>query len=37
MKFQIRFTIEKARDDAVFLMENGIHMLMLIGLATDPA
>ena len=35
--FQITFTIEKARDGAVFLIENGIDMLMIIGLATDPA
>merc|ERR1719385_346914 len=34
---QIRCTIEKVRDDGVYLLENGIHILMFIGLATDPA
>jgi len=33
---QIRCTIEKVRDDGVYLLENGIHILMFVGLATDP-
>jgi protein transport protein SEC24 len=34
---QIRCTIEKVKDDGVYLLENGIHMLMFVGLATNPA
>ena len=34
---QIRCTIEKVRDDGVYLLENGIHVLLFVGLATDPA
>jgi len=33
---QIRCTVEKIRDDGVYLLENGIHMLMYVGLATNP-
>lgn len=33
---QIRCTIEKIRDDGVYMLENGIHMLMFVGLATNP-
>jgi protein transport protein SEC24 len=28
--------MEKVRDDGVYLLENGIHVLMFVGLATDP-
>jgi len=34
---QIRCTIEKVRDDGVYLLENGVHMLLFVGLATNPA
>jgi len=34
---QIRCTIEKVRDDGVYFLENGIHILMFVGLATDPS
>jgi len=34
---QIRCTTEKIRDDGVYLLENGVHMLMFVGLATNPA
>merc|ERR1719242_1542778 len=34
---QIRCTIEKIRDDGVYLLENGMHMLLYVGLATNPA
>merc|ERR1712106_424581 len=34
---QIRCTIEKVRDDGVYLLENGIHVLLFVGLATDPS
>lgn len=32
----IRCTIEKIRDDGVYILENGIYMFMYIGLACDP-
>ena len=32
-----RCTIEKIRDDGVYLLENGMHMLLYVGLATNPA
>ena len=34
---QIRCTIEKVRDDGVYLLENGIDVLLFVGLATDSA
>ena len=34
---QIRCTIEKVKDDGVYLLENGIDVLLFVGLATDPA
>merc|ERR1711963_808337 len=34
---QIRCTIEKVRDDGVYLLENGMHMLLFVGLAANPA
>jgi len=34
---QMRCTIEKIRDDGVYLLENGMHMLLYVGLATNPA
>ena len=34
---QIRCTIEKVRDDGVYLLENGIYVLLFVGLATDPS
>jgi len=34
---QIRCTIEKLRDDGIYLLENGIHMLLYVGLAASPA
>jgi len=34
---QIRCTIEKVRDEGVYLLENGIHVLLFVGLAVDPA
>ena len=35
--FIFRCTIEKIRDDGVYLLENGMHMLFYVGLATNPA
>ena len=35
--FTFRCTIEKIRDDGVYLLENGMHMLLYVGLATNPA
>lgn len=37
MPTQIRCTIEKIRDDGVYLLENGLHMLLFVGLAANPA
>ncbi len=34
---QVRCTMEKIRDDGVYLLENGIYLFMYIGLAVDPA
>jgi len=34
---QIRCTAEKIRDDGVYLLENGVHMLLYVGLAVNPA
>jgi len=34
---QIRCNIEKVRDDGVYLLENGIHVLLFVSLATDPS
>merc|ERR1719309_667550 len=34
---QIRCTVEKIRDDGVYLLENGVHLLLFVGLATNPA
>jgi protein transport protein SEC24 len=34
---QIRCTVDKLRDDGVYLLENGIHMLLYVGLAVNPA
>lgn len=33
---QIRCTVDKIRDDGVYLLENGLHMLLYVGLATNP-
>lgn len=33
---QIRCTMEKVRDDGVYLLENGIHLLLFVGIAVDP-
>jgi len=33
---QIRATMDKVKDDGVYLLENGIHCLLYVGLATDP-
>ena len=32
----IRTSIEKIRDDGVYVLENGIFLFMYIGLAVDP-
>ncbi|XP_029824250.2 protein transport protein Sec24C isoform X3 [Ixodes scapularis] len=32
----LRCTAEKVREDGVYLLENGIHMFMWIGMAVDP-
>ncbi len=32
-----RCSIEKIRDDGVYLLDNGIFLFMYIGLAVDPA
>ena len=32
-----RCTIEKVRDDGVYLLDNGMHMLLFVGLAANPA
>jgi len=37
MPKQIRCTTEKIRDDGVYLLENGLHMLLFVGLAANPA
>merc|ERR1711976_391792 len=29
--------IEKVRDDGVYLLDNGMHMLLFVGLAANPA
>ena len=34
---QVRCSIEKIRDDGVYLLENGIYLFMYIGLAADTA
>merc|ERR1711988_1665138 len=34
---QIRCTIEKVRDDGVYLLDNGMHMLLFVGLAANLA
>lgn len=34
---QIRCSIEKIRDDGVYLLENGLYLFMYIGLAVDPS
>lgn len=34
---QIRCTIEKVKDEGVYLLENGVHILLYVGLAVDPA
>jgi len=34
---QIRCTVDKLRDDGVYLLENGLHMLLYVGLAVNPA
>merc|ERR1712026_159770 len=34
---QMRCTIEKVRDDGVYLLDNGMHMLLFVGLAANPA
>ena len=28
--------MEKVRDEGVYLLENGIHVLLFVGLAVDP-
>eukprot|EP00096_Caligus_rogercresseyi_P003027 TRINITY_DN1552_c0_g1_i1.p1 TRINITY_DN1552_c0_g1~~TRINITY_DN1552_c0_g1_i1.p1 ORF type:complete len:983 (+),score=312.63 TRINITY_DN1552_c0_g1_i1:295-2949(+) len=33
----IRCSYEKIRDDGVYLLENGLHIFMYIGLGTDPS
>ena len=33
----MRCTIEKVRDDGVYLLDNGMHMLLFVGLAANPA
>ena len=35
--FIFRCTIEKVRDDGVYLLDNGMHMLLFVGLAANPA
>ena len=34
--FFCRCTMEKVRDEGVYLLENGIHVLLFVGLAVDP-
>ena len=34
---QIRWTIENVKDDGVYLLENGIDVLLFVGLSTDPS
>merc|ERR1712168_122929 len=34
---QIRCTVDKLHDDGVYLLENGVHMLLYVGLAVNPA
>lgn len=36
MPVALRCSIEKVRDDGVYLLENGIHMFLWIGMAVDP-
>jgi len=33
---QIRCTVDKLHDDGVYLLENGVHMLLYVGLAVNP-
>jgi len=33
---QVRCTMEKVRDDGVYLLENGLHLLLFVGIAADP-
>merc|ERR550519_776075 len=33
---QIRCTMEKIKDEGVYLLENGVHMLLYVGLAASP-
>lgn len=37
LPLQIRCSIEKVRDDGVYLLENGIYLFMYIGLAVEPS
>lgn len=33
---QIRCSIEKIRDDGIYILENGIYLFLYVGLAADP-
>ena len=33
---QIRCSIEKVRDDGIYILENGIYLFLYVGLAADP-
>ena len=34
---QIRCTVEKLKDDGVYLLDNGMHMLLYVGITANPA
>ena len=34
---QIRCTLEKLKDDGVYLLDNGMHMLLFVGITANPA
>jgi len=34
---QIRCTMEKLKDDGVYLLDNGMHMLLYVGITANPA
>merc|ERR1711953_130401 len=34
---QIRCTVEKLKDDGVYILDNGMHMLLYVGITANPA
>ena len=33
----LRCTVEKLKDDGVYLLDNGMHMLFYVGITVNPA